>query len=115
MQCGGLLKGKIKSPDLALVKELSGIPDTALVNDFCFSLAASPHLAAEHDKAKVDINIIRNHIKSLVKEYDIVSFDTRYKKGFRVGSFQKDKSFVNFVKSFSKITLSFQYIIELFS
>ena len=31
---------------------------------------------------------------------DIVSFDTRYKKGFRVGSFQKDKSFVNFVKSF---------------
>lgn len=31
---------------------------------------------------------------------DIVSFDTRYKKGFKVGSFQKDKSFVNFVKSF---------------
>lgn len=31
---------------------------------------------------------------------DIVSFDTRYKKGFRVGGFQKDKSFVNFVKSF---------------
>ena len=30
---------------------------------------------------------------------DIVSFDTRYKKGFRVGGFQKDKSFVNFVKS----------------
>ncbi|PPZ90849.1 hypothetical protein C3729_10525 [Cloacibacterium normanense] len=31
---------------------------------------------------------------------DIVSFDTRFKKGFRVGAFQKDKSFVNFVKSF---------------
>ena len=31
---------------------------------------------------------------------DIVSFDGRYKKGFRVGGFQKDKSFVNFVKSF---------------
>ena len=31
---------------------------------------------------------------------DVVSFDTRFKKGFRVGAFQKDKSFVNFVKSF---------------
>lgn len=72
VQCGGLLKGEIKSPDLALVKELSGIPDTALVNDFCFSLAASPHLAAEHDKKKVDIQLIKNHLKSLVKEYDIV-------------------------------------------
>lgn len=72
VQCGSLLEGKIKSPDLALVKELSGIPYTALANDFCFSLAASPHLAAEHDKAKVDISIIKNHIRSLVKEYDIV-------------------------------------------
>lgn len=72
VQCGGLLKGKIKSPDLALVKELSGIPNTNLANDYCFTLAASPHLAAEHDKAKVDINIIKNRIRSLVKEYDIV-------------------------------------------
>ena len=31
---------------------------------------------------------------------DVVSFDTRFKKGFRVGAFQKDKSFVNFMKSF---------------
>lgn len=31
---------------------------------------------------------------------DVVSFDTRFKKGFRVGAFQKDKSYVNFVKSF---------------
>lgn len=31
---------------------------------------------------------------------NVVSFDTRFKKGFRVGAFQKDKSFVNFVKSF---------------
>lgn len=31
---------------------------------------------------------------------DVVSFDTRFKKGFRMGAFQKDKSFVNFVKSF---------------
>lgn len=72
VQCGSLLKGKIVSPDLALVKELSGIPDNALANDYCFSLAASPHLAAEHDKKKVDIQIIKNHIKQLVKEYDII-------------------------------------------
>ncbi|SFI25785.1 zinc-dependent metalloprotease [Halpernia frigidisoli] len=31
---------------------------------------------------------------------DLFSFDTRYKKSFKVGALQKDKSFVNFVKSF---------------
>ena len=72
VQCGSLLEGKIKSPDLALVKELSKLPDTNLANDYCFKLAASPHLAAEHDKAKVDISIIKSRIKSLIKEYDIV-------------------------------------------
>ena len=72
IQCGGLLKGDSVSPDLALVKELSEIPKHDLVNDFSFSLAASPHLAAEYDKQKVDINIIKNRIKSLIKDYDIV-------------------------------------------
>lgn len=33
---------------------------------------------------------------------DLFSFDTRLKKGFKVGALQKDKSFVNFVKSFPK-------------
>ena len=33
---------------------------------------------------------------------DLFSFDTRLKKGFKVGAIQKDKSFVNFVKSFPK-------------
>lgn len=72
VQCGNLLKENIKSPDLALVKELSGISDKDLVNDFSFSLAASPHLAAEHDKAKVNIETIKNHTKSLLNSYDIV-------------------------------------------
>ena len=72
VQCGGLLKGSIVSPDLALVKELSNIPDDSLANDYCFSLSASPHLAAEYDKQKVDINAIKNRIKSLIKKYDIV-------------------------------------------
>ncbi len=72
VQCGDLLKGNLKSPDLALVKELSGISDEDLVNDFSFSLAASPHLAAEHDNTKVDIETIKNHTKSLLKSYDVV-------------------------------------------
>lgn len=72
VQCGGLLKGKIKSPDLALVKELSGIPDSALVNDFSFQMAASPHLAAEREKLKVDIGLIKKHNKLLLNEYDFV-------------------------------------------
>jgi len=70
VQCGDLLEGK--SPDLALVKELSGIPDDALVNDFSFSLTASPHLAAEHDKTEIDIEVIKKKIKLLVEKYDIV-------------------------------------------
>jgi len=72
VQCGDLLEGNIPSPDLVLVKKLSGIPDNDLVNDFCFSIAASPHLAAEHDKTKLDIDVIKNHNKSLMDEYDFV-------------------------------------------
>jgi len=72
VQCGNLIDGNIKSPDLAIVKELSGMSDKDLVNDFSFSLAASPHLAAEHDKAKVDIQTIKDHAKSLLNSYDFV-------------------------------------------
>jgi len=72
IHCGNLLKGNIKSPDLALVKELTDIPDQDLVNDFSFQLAASPHLAAEQDKAKVNIQTIKDHTKSLLKTYDLV-------------------------------------------
>lgn len=40
-------------------------------------------------------------ITSLINmDNDLFSFDTRYKKSFKVGALQKDKSFVNFVKSF---------------
>ncbi len=31
---------------------------------------------------------------------DVVSFDSNMKKGFKVGAIQKDKSFINFIKSF---------------
>ena len=72
VQCGDLLEGNIPSPDLALVKKLSGIPDDDLMNDYCFSIAASPHLAAEHDKTKLDIDVIKSHNKSLMDEYDFV-------------------------------------------
>ncbi len=33
---------------------------------------------------------------------DVVSFDSNVKKGFKVGAIQKDKSFINFIKSFPK-------------
>jgi len=72
VHCGDLLEGNIKSPDLALVKELSNISEQDLVNDFSFSLAASPHLAAEHDEAKIDIQAIKDRTKSLQNSYDIV-------------------------------------------
>ena len=72
VHCGDLLKGNIKSPDLALVKELTNISYQDLVNDFSFQLAASPHLAAEQDKSKVDIQTIKDHTKSLLNAYDIV-------------------------------------------
>jgi hypothetical protein len=42
-------------------------------------------------------------ITSLVNsDSDLFSFDTRLKKNFKVGALQKDKSFVNFIKSFPK-------------
>jgi len=72
VQCGDLLEGNIKSPDLDLVKKLSNIPDEALVNDYSFTMAASPHLAAEHDKTKIDIGSIKEHVKSLINGYDFV-------------------------------------------
>lgn len=72
VQCGGLLDGPIRSPDLALVKELSNLPDECLFNDFAFTLASSPHLASEHDGKPIDINKIKKAIKALVKEHDFV-------------------------------------------
>ena len=72
IQCGGLLKGDIISPDLALVKELSGLTNDSLANDCCFRLAASPHLAAEHENKKIDVSLIKAHNKQLLKKYDFV-------------------------------------------
>lgn len=72
VQCGGLRGGKIASPDLMLVRDLSGIDDENLYNDYSFKLAASPHLAAERENKKIDFKLIRNQLKSLQKKYDIV-------------------------------------------
>ena len=72
VQCGNLMDGAIKSPDLALVKELSKITNDSLANDYCFSIPASPHLAAEHDKAGIDIGIIKSHNRQLLKNNDFV-------------------------------------------
>ena len=72
IHCGNLLEGNIKSNDLTLVKELSDIQEQDLFNDYSFSLASSPHLAAEHDKKKVDIQTIKDHTKSLLNTYDFV-------------------------------------------
>ncbi|MAG91735.1 dethiobiotin synthase [Candidatus Woesearchaeota archaeon] len=72
IQCGNLLKGNVSSPDLKLVKDLSGIDDKNLFNDYGFKLAASPHLASEQENKKVDINLIKNCLELLQKEYDFV-------------------------------------------
>ena len=72
VQCGNLLKGKIKSPDLALVKKLSGIPEKCLFNDYSFKFASSPHLAAELENKKVDVGLIKKHCKELSGKFDYV-------------------------------------------
>lgn len=72
VQCGNLLKGRIKSPDLALVKKLSGISENNLFNDYSFKFASSPHLAAELENKKVDIDVIKNHYNEISKRFDFV-------------------------------------------
>mgnify|MGYP001558786964 CR=1 FL=1 len=72
VQCGSLLKGKVKSPDLALVKKLSGISENNLFNDYSFKFASSPHLAAELEHKKVDVDVIKNQYNKLSKKFDYV-------------------------------------------
>jgi dethiobiotin synthetase len=72
VQCGNLLNGRITSPDLKLVRDLSAIDEDGLYNDYCFKLAASPHLAAEKECRKVDVGVIKNRVKCLQKKYDYV-------------------------------------------
>src|SRR3989344_9574132 len=69
VQCGNLLKGKIKSPDLALVKDLSGISENCLFNDYSFKFASSPHLAAELENKKVNVNLIKKHYKEIYEKF----------------------------------------------
>ena len=72
VQCGNLLKGKIESPDLAAVKKLSGISEDCLFNDYSFKFASSPHLAAELENKKVDVDLIKKHHKEISKKFDCV-------------------------------------------
>jgi dethiobiotin synthetase len=72
VQCGGILEGDIISPDLNLVYELSNIDKMNLFSDYSFKLAASPHLAAEKENKKIDVELIKNHSESLKKMYDVV-------------------------------------------
>ncbi len=72
VQCGNPLKGKIKSPDLALVRGLSGISENNLFNDYSFKFASSPHLAAELERKKVDMDVIKDHYNKLSKKFDYV-------------------------------------------
>lgn len=67
IQCGDLLEGEITSPDLAQIHELSGVD---VFNDYCFTLAASPHLADE--KGEIDVAVIKKRVDSLVSSYDYV-------------------------------------------
>ncbi|MBI3026838.1 dethiobiotin synthase [Candidatus Woesearchaeota archaeon] len=72
VQCGNLLKGRIASPDLALVKKLSGISNECLFNDYSFKFASSPHLAAELENRKVRPKMIRSHYEELCRMFDYV-------------------------------------------
>ena len=72
VQCGGLLKGKIASPDLELVRKLSGLPEKCLFNDYSFKFASSPHLAAELEKRKVGHELIKKRCAELSKKFDYV-------------------------------------------
>jgi|SRR3989338_3071084 len=72
VQCGNLLKGRVKSPDLALIRKLSGISEDCLFNDYSFRFASSPHLAARLENRKVNINSIKNHYREISKKFDYV-------------------------------------------
>lgn len=72
VQCGNLLKGRIKSPDLARIKKLSGIPNNCLFNDYSLKFASSPHLAAELENKKINPDAIKKHCKELSKKFNYV-------------------------------------------
>ena len=72
VQCGNLLKGRVKSPDLVLVKDLSGISADCLFNDYSFKFASSPHLAAELENKKIDVDAIKNHYKEISRKFGYV-------------------------------------------
>jgi dethiobiotin synthetase len=72
IQCGDLLSGEIKSKDLSLIQELSGLSSDTLKSDYNFSLAASPHLAAEKEKEIIDVELIKKSLDSFLESYDYV-------------------------------------------
>jgi len=72
IQCGDLLTGEIKSKDLSLIQELSGLSSDSLKSDYNFSLASSPHLAAEQEKQIIDIKLIKKSINLLIESNDYV-------------------------------------------
>lgn len=70
VQCGSLLNGKIKSRDLKLIKDLSGISAGCLFNEYSFKFASSPHLAAELENKNIDVNAIKRHYAEISKKFD---------------------------------------------
>lgn len=98
VQCGNLLKGDIKSPDLALVKKLSGISNNCLFNDYSFKFASSPHLAAEMENKKVDVDIIKKHHKKISKKFDFILIEGA---GGLIVPLTRDYTVLNLIKELS--------------
>ncbi|AKL94812.1 dethiobiotin synthetase BioD [Clostridium aceticum] len=74
VQSGGILKNdKLVATDAAFAKEVAAIEEEDVVmNSYCLKEAVSPHIAAEQEKVKIDINKIIDDYERLKAAYDYV-------------------------------------------
>ncbi len=90
------------STDIEIHNQLSGIvPDTeltAVVNPYCFTLAASPHLAAEAEGGIIDTEHIKHTYQELTHRFDYVIAEGA---GGIMVPLTRDKMIIDIVKDLS--------------
>ncbi|AOY76534.1 dethiobiotin synthase [Clostridium formicaceticum] len=74
VQSGGILKNeKLVPTDVAFVREIAAINEEDVVmNSYCLREAVSPHIAAEKENVKIDIQKIIDDYEKLKAVYDYV-------------------------------------------
>ncbi len=75
VQSGGVMTdNKFISSDAKFAQDIlkSSSADQSIHNTYCFKNEVSPHLAAEAEDVKIDMNLIANDYKTLTNSYDYV-------------------------------------------